>query len=45
MWKVSAGEGSASLFADIGKAVSLPPVVADGYLFVLDDSGTITAWK
>jgi len=45
MWKVSAGEGSASLFADIGKSVSLPPVVADGYLFVLDDSGTITAWK
>ncbi len=45
MWKVSAGEGSASLFADIGQSVSLPPVVADGYLYVLDDSGTITAWK
>ncbi len=45
MWKVSAGEGSASLFADIGQSVSLAPVVADGYLYVLDDSGTITAWK
>jgi len=45
VWKVSAGEGSASLFADIGQAVSLAPVVADGYLYVLDDSGTITAWK
>ena len=45
MWKVSAGEGSASLFADIGQSVSLPPVVADGFIYVLDDSGTITAWK
>jgi outer membrane protein assembly factor BamB len=45
VWKVSAGEGSASLFADIGQPVSLPPLVADGYLYVLDDSGTIHAWK
>jgi len=45
VWKVSTGEGSASLFADVGEAVSLPPVVADGMLYVLDDSGTIHAWK
>lgn len=45
MWKVSAGEGSATLFADIGQPVSLPPIVADGYLYLLDDSGTIHAWK
>lgn len=45
VWKVSAGEGSASLFGEVGQPVSLPPVVADGYLYVLDDSGTITAWK
>jgi outer membrane protein assembly factor BamB len=45
VWKVSAGEGSASLFADVGQPVSLPPVVADGYLYLLDDSGTIHAWK
>lgn len=45
IWRVSAGEGSASLFAEVGAAVSLPPVVADGMLYVLDDSGTITAWK
>lgn len=45
LWKVSAGEGSASLFAEVGQPVSLAPVVADGYLYVLDDSGTITAWK
>lgn len=45
VWKISAGEGSASLFADVGQPVSLPPVVADGYLYLLDDSGTIHAWK
>ncbi|QDH35392.1 PQQ-like beta-propeller repeat protein [Porphyrobacter sp. YT40] len=45
VWKVSAGEGSASLFADVGQPVSLAPVVADGMLFIMDDSGTIHAWK
>jgi outer membrane protein assembly factor BamB len=45
VWKVSAGEGSATLFAEIDQPVSLPPVVADGMLYVLDDSGTIHAWK
>lgn len=45
VWKVSAGEGSASLFADVGQPVSLPPLVADGFLYVMDDSGTIHAWK
>jgi outer membrane protein assembly factor BamB len=45
VWKVSAGEGSAQLFADVGQPVSLPPIVADGMLFLLDDSGTIHAWQ
>lgn len=45
VWRVSAGEGSATLFADVGAAVSLAPVVADGVLYVLDDAGTIHAWK
>jgi outer membrane protein assembly factor BamB len=45
LWKVSAGEGSAAMFADVGQPVSLPPVVADGFLYVMDDSGTIHAWK
>jgi outer membrane protein assembly factor BamB len=45
LWRVSAGEGSASLFADIGEPVSLAPVVADGYLYLLDDGGTIHAWR
>ena len=45
VWKISAGEGSASLFADIGQPISLPPLVADGMLYLLDDSGTIHAWR
>ena len=45
VWRVSVGEGSASLFAELGQPVSLAPVVADGMLYVLDDGGTITAWK
>ena len=45
VWKISAGEGSASLFADLGQPVSLAPVVADGYLYILDDSGTVHAWR
>ena len=45
IWKISAGEGSASMFADVGQPVSLPPLVADGFLYVMDDSGTIHAWK
>ncbi len=45
IWKVSAGEGSAQMFAEIDEPVSLPPVVANGYLYLLDDSGTIHAWR
>lgn len=45
VWKVSTGEGSSQLFADIDQPVSLPPVVADNYLYILDDSGTVHAWK
>ena len=45
VWRVSVGEGSASLFADLDEAVSLPPVVADNMLYILDDGGTIHAWR
>ncbi|MEE4199504.1 PQQ-like beta-propeller repeat protein [Erythrobacter sp.] len=45
IWKVSAGEGSAQLFDDVGQPVSLAPVVADNMLYILDDSGTIHAYR
>jgi outer membrane protein assembly factor BamB len=45
VWKLSVGEGSAQMFADIEQPVSLPPVVAGNTLYILDDSGTIHAWR
>jgi outer membrane protein assembly factor BamB len=45
VWRVSVGEGSAQLFAELDEPVSLAPIVADGFLYVLDDGGTIHAWK
>lgn len=37
--------GVASLFAELSDGVSLPPVVANSTLYILDDSGRITAWR
>ena len=37
--------GTASLFTSLGAGVSLPPVVANNTLYILDDSGRITAWR
>jgi len=45
IWRVSAGEGSAQLFTDIDTSISLAPIVADNYLYVLDDGGTIHAFR
>lgn len=45
MWRVSTGEGSASSFADLKQRVSLAPIVANNTLYVLDDSGRITAYR
>ncbi|GMN02738.1 PQQ-binding-like beta-propeller repeat protein [Erythrobacter sp. MTPC3] len=45
IWRVSTGEGSSQLFADIDQPVSLPPIVAGEHLYVLDDSGTIHAYR
>lgn len=45
LYKVSLGEGSASLYTDIGAAVSLAPVVANNTLYILDDNGRIHAFR
>jgi outer membrane protein assembly factor BamB len=37
--------GTRTPFAELKEAVSLPPVVANQTLYILDDSGTITAWR
>jgi outer membrane protein assembly factor BamB len=38
-------DGSITKLADLGNGVSLPPVVAGGMLYVLDDGGRISAFR
>lgn len=45
LYRISTEEGSASLFNDLDQSVSLAPVVANNTLYVLDDSGRITAFR
>jgi len=45
LYKVSVGEGSANQYVDLNQPVSLPPVVADNMLYILDDSGRIHAYR
>ena len=45
IYRVSVGEGSASLYRDIKSAVSVAPIVANSTLYILDDSGTIHAFR
>lgn len=45
MWNVSTGEGSASLMTDLKNPISVPPIVANNMLYVLDDSGRIHAFR
>jgi len=45
LWRVSPGEGAATLFTDLEQPVSLPPIVANQTLYILDDSGRITAFR
>ena len=37
--------GEATLFTELDDPVSLPPVVANDTLYILDDGGRITAWR
>ena len=45
LYRISTGEGSASLFTDLDQSVSLAPIVANNTLYILDDSGRITAFR
>ncbi len=42
---VDVASGTPAPFAELDKPVSLPPIVAGGMLFILDDDGRITAWR
>lgn len=37
--------GQAAPFTELNASVSLPPIVANNTLYILDDSGRITAWR
>ncbi len=43
--KIDVAEGSASLYTDLKTPVSLAPIVANNTLYVLDDDGTIHAFR
>lgn len=45
LYRISTGEGSAQGFAELDDPVSLPPIVADNMMYLLDDGGTIHAWR
>lgn len=45
VWSVSAGEGSASMLVDIKQPISVAPVIANNRLYILDDSGRLTAFR
>lgn len=45
VFKVNISDGAATLYKELGAGVSLPPVVANGVLYILDDGGTIHALK
>ncbi|WP_425466602.1 PQQ-binding-like beta-propeller repeat protein [Qipengyuania marisflavi] len=45
VYRISVGEGSASLFTELDEAISLPPVVANNTLYILDDAGRISAFR
>jgi outer membrane protein assembly factor BamB len=42
---VSLEEGSSTTLFDLKQGVSLPPIVADGMLYILDNSGRISAFR
>ena len=37
--------GTTAEFADLNNPVSVPPIIANRTLYILDDSGRITAWR
>ena len=45
IWRISTGEGSAAMFADLNEEVSLAPIVANNTLYVFDDGGRISAFR
>lgn len=45
VYRVNSTDGASSLFTDIDEPISLAPIVAGQMLYILDDSGTIHAYR
>lgn len=45
LWSISTAEGAATMMTDLKSPISVAPVVANNMLYVLDDSGRITAFR
>ena len=45
VYSASVADGTVSPFTQLNAAVTLPPVVANGTLYILDDGGRITAFR
>lgn len=45
VYKVDPTSGTQTLFGELKSPVSLAPIVANRTLYILDDSGRITAWR
>jgi len=45
MLEVAAADGKIGRITKVGKAFTLPPIVADNMLYLLDGKGSITAWR
>lgn len=45
IWRVSVGEGSASLFQTVKSPIAQAPVVANNTLYLLDEGGVIHAYR
>lgn len=45
IYRVSIGEGSASLYRELKASVSVAPIVANNTLYILDDDGVIHAFR
>ncbi len=45
VWSVDPEEGTAAQLFDLGESVSVPPIVANQTLYLLDDSGRISAYR
>jgi outer membrane protein assembly factor BamB len=45
LWSAAASEGQPQLHSEPGSAITLAPVVAGSTLYVLDDSGKISAFR